>query len=518
MRERSSGSLERACGGARCGLGALRIGRLSLAILALASAGCAPRERSVATADPIPVLAWAIDELGKSRPYADSPYPTITQFYWLTEGNLTNVDLAVQMTRRQPEGRRVMTDWDVYRRMYRHPADQLKTAAGEAFTAFWWEHGVEDAVRAYDRFFREFKARGGHLDFYVIDTEHGAGAEVNKPDRWEAVARDPRFPALLKAVGAASHAEIDGSGRVRPFGYWRYSDYLASRSYARLYDTIGNHFPKVRFADYGCAYNRFADLVSWGRQTIPEGIPGRHGFHIGTHQSPSLYGVVTYLGTIEVDGRKFGLGPYRSLVYAQNVARACRLSSEVPLMPWIAWRGYVSDFEDRPAAQRPPVGSFGDTDLYQESVLHTALLSPDALLMWSALRWRKDQDPAKYCRAEHLQLVDRLVAQVNTLIGFSDRRTRVDRMIPWHAPYVLSGATANGRSVWRLTPDPKLAPQSPASLAIRTHPLTFVIGDRRLAMPGGKILALEPEPAPAGCWIVGPPDLSPGEIENPPVP
>ncbi|MBU4460150.1 MAG: hypothetical protein KJ579_06250 [Verrucomicrobia bacterium] len=495
-------------------------GLLTPAIVALAAAGCAPRERPVATVDPIPVLAWAVDELGKSRPYADSPHPSITQFYWLTEGNLTNVDLAVQMTRRQPEGRRVMTDWDVYRRMYRHPADQLKTTAGEAFTAFWWEHGVEDAVRVYGRFFREFKARGGHLDYFVIDTEHGAGAEVNKPERWEAVARDPRFAGILRAVGAASHKEIDGTGRVRPFGYWRYSDYLASRSYARLYDTISNHFPKVRFADYGRAYNRFTDLVSWGRQTIPEGIPGRHGFHIGTHQSPSLYGVVTYLGTMEVEGRKFGLGPYRSLVYAQNVARACRLSSEVPLMPWIAWRGYVSDFEDRPADKRPPVGSFGDTDYFQESVLHTCLLDPDALLMWSAFRWRKDQDPAKYCRAEHLQLVDRLVAQANTLIGYSDRRTRVDRMIPWHAPYVLSGATANGRSVWRLTPDPKLAAQTPASLAVRTSPLTFAIGDRRLVMPGGKILALEPgpSPAPAGCWIVGPPDLTPSEIENPPVP
>ncbi len=139
MRERGFDPLDRVRVAAESAAMTLFAGLLTPVIVALAAAGCAPRERPVATVDPIPVLAWAVDELGKSRPYADSPYPTITQFYWLTEGNLTNVDLAVQMTRRQPEGRRVMTDWDVCRRMYRHPADQLKTTAGEAFTAFWWD-------------------------------------------------------------------------------------------------------------------------------------------------------------------------------------------------------------------------------------------------------------------------------------------------------------------------------------------------------------------------------------------
>ena len=78
---------------------------------------------------------------------------------------------------------------------------------------------------------------------------------------------------------------------------------------------------------------------------------------------------------------------------------------------------------------------------------HAVLLDPDFLLLWSACRWRQDQKAEDWCQAEHLKLMDQMVDQINGLIGFSDRKTLVDRLAPWHGPFLLTGAVANGAAL-----------------------------------------------------------------------
>jgi len=456
---------------------------------------------------PISVLAWNIDELSKANPYGDSPYPNITQFFWLYDGARTNIALAKQMTDRQPEGRRAMFSWDLHRRMFTHPDDQLTTESGEKFTAYWWDHGVQDALTEFDTFFREFHAQGGKLDYFILDSEHDIGAEVNSPARWKAVAKDPRFKRILLDLNRTSYSEFDGPNKPGAHGYWRYCNYRSWQYFGRIYNVIRKYYPNVKFSDY-CAYNSLTDLVAWGPFRFDEKAVGQYGLHAGTHQSPSLYGVITYLGDVAVEGKKFGLGPFRSLMLAANQGRASKFSSPVPLAPWIAWRGYRTDYEDKPEGS-PPRSSFGNTDYYQELVFHTAMLDPDFFLLWSAFRWREDQKAEDWCQAEHLQLVDRMMDQINGLVGFSDRKTLVDRLAPWHGPFLLSGSIGNGQSVWRLTPDPDQSKVALAEILVCEDPLTFRLGTQTLVLPGAKLI-LEKEPlSEVGYWIVGPIDLQP---------
>jgi|GEM_PF-3571529 len=85
-----------------------------------------------AAPQPIPLSAWSLAELSRDRPWMPSPYPHITGFYWLTTGTVKDPAAAKQFTDRQPPGRRVVFDWDVYRIAYQHPDDRLTTATGEA--------------------------------------------------------------------------------------------------------------------------------------------------------------------------------------------------------------------------------------------------------------------------------------------------------------------------------------------------------------------------------------------------
>ena len=201
------------------------------------------------------------------------------------------------MTDRQPEGRRVLFDWDVHRRMYGHPEDKLTTEKGETFTAFWWDHGVADAVKAFDEFFIAYQAQGGKLDYFVIDSEHSVGSDVNTPERWQAAAKDPRFAAVLKDMGCASYTEFDKSDTPHAHAYWRYSTFLAWQHNQKIYDVVRKYYPQVIFSDYGACYNRLTDLVAWGHWRFDDLVLGQYGGHVGTHQAPcSMMSSPTWAG------------------------------------------------------------------------------------------------------------------------------------------------------------------------------------------------------------------------------
>ncbi|MEI6502777.1 MAG: hypothetical protein WCP21_17345, partial [Armatimonadota bacterium] len=182
---------------------------------------------------------------------------------------------------------------------------------------------------------------------------------------------------------------------------------------------------------------------------------------------------------------------------------------KIPLMPWVSWRGYVSDWEAEPRDKRPPYSSIGNTDYFQEVFFHAALCSPDAILTWDPFRWQEKQDPTTLAQDKDLALLNDLDQQANELVGFSDRKTLVTAMIPAHQPFILTGCVANGRSVWRLTPDPEQGPVALDKIRTSGNPLTFRLSNQTLTMPGAKVFTPEKQLSAVGYWIIGPAGLRP---------
>jgi hypothetical protein len=108
-----------------------------------------------------------------------------------------------------------------------------------------------------------------------------------------------------------------------------------------------------------------------------------------------------------------------------------------------------------------------------------------------------------------MRLLDDLIDQSNDLVGHDDRATLVDTPTPAHQPFILTGCRANGRTVWRLTPDPDQSPIALEEIKVRDDPLTFRLGGTTLTLPGAEVYTTEPTLSAVGYWIIGPADLKP---------
>lgn len=461
---------------------------------------------SAAAPKPFFALAWGLDELKKDKPLIVSPYRNITMFYYLEESNRTNIALAKQKLDEQPEGRRTVFDWNVNRRMYNHPDDKLTAANGDKFTAYWWESGIRDAEKAYDEFFGAYKAAGGKLDFFISDLEHVPGADIKKPEHWDAAANDARLSGILGAVNASDLAALRKERSLEWFRMIRYGNYMMAERLNRLFAVAKKHFPNVQCSDYSGYYDNFNLPYAWAPAPALGDFTGSNGLHVGTHQSRSLYGVITWLSTKEFQGQLFGLSAFRAFTFAMNEMRSMTLSSDVPTMPWIAWRGYTHDF--RRLQKPPPVACIGATDLYQESVYHAALCNPGNFLLWSAFRWMTNQDPADWTSQSDLKLINDMLDEVNALVGYADRRTLVRELAGWYDPFILTGMTANGKSVWRFTPDIELDQDAATAITSR-EPLTFSVKGTTVAIPGGKVFEPKEKLSKAGVWVIAPADADP---------
>jgi hypothetical protein len=511
----------------------------------LLAAGCATGggDASEPAAKPRPffAVAWQFREMNSSLPWSPSDYPFLTHMYWLTQNDLddgrsgrnpeANLRAAAlrlkEATDQMPEGRRVAFDWDNNRLLYTHPEDRIEVPGGEPFV-LWWDHGAKQVADRMDRFFGIYKDLGGKLDLFILDFEHGVGGcgvgggqeaiSLAVPERVGAVAKTERFQNVMKELAVTDPAYFHAREHY-PNARWLAWARETTRDYLRqaYYEPIRKHFPNVKMSNYGDFCDDFLTAA-------PNGVPpdageearGRHGGYVGTHQATDgLYG---HMGGIAESWAKPMEGgipertPFNAMQLHANLMRTTVLSDPAPVTPWIAWRRYVWD----PAM--PGNTPVGNTDYYQELLYHIALCNPDYFIFWSAFRWKPDMKAEDHCMKPDLQFVNDLLAEINEVMGYADRKTLVDRMVPWYRGYYLSGLRAKGRNLWRLTPDLSVV-KSIESCRVSDDPPTFEIAGRRIVFPKGRIVRLERPMSANGFWIETPEGIRPVETElTPPAP
>lgn len=107
---------------------------------------------------------------------------------------------------------------------------------------------------------------------------------------------------------------------------------------------------------------------------------------------------------------------------------------------------------------------------------------------------------------------------MDEVAGFPDREYIIpDEMSDWNQRYVLSGMSAGGRNVWRITPDLTTDDISLESFKIKDNPPTFQIGKHVVEFPEGSFIYESTRKreygwlSEAGYWVISPADTKPNE-------
>lgn len=413
---------------------------------------------------------------------------------------------------------------------------------------FWWDAGIDEAIRRLDEFFKAYKAIDGpEIKGMFFDFE--AGCDYSNIS-WGSVGGDTQLTrdelvAVYDQVIADPRYETDIKQRLDEMGFEFYNgnDYNELRYYYinesahreafyigqafaskrkaeylnEIYEAVKKHYPDIIFSNYG-SYNRVdADVklevmnASW-YNAVPEKSE-RKAAEIGTHMSPTFYGqmsmtdrdvgVVAYTGYAH--GTTFKKTPFNAaLAVLQRMQRATAYHDDQMIMPWVM--PYTSDYS---AASPTPYSS---TEYYKELMLQLGLCNARAFLFFNnAVR-----TPELDVMGENALMSD-LMDELNYFIGYSGKKSLVETPVSGNTRYMLSGMKANGQNVWRIapdiyTPDGNGGHVTKESFLVDAENLVFRIGNQCIDFPeGSRIVEYENELSSVGYWVISPLGTRPTE-------
>ncbi len=461
----------------------------------------------------VPVVVGA-QQSGKTFAYSwrevAGGLDSIVPLHWLRWSDLSDMSSALRRAKAaadaMPPGHRALFSWDLHNSMAHHPQDVLRDATGSPavcrdpsgrgapYPGVWWERGRAEVRARFAEFFTRYAAIGGAVDVVVLDFEqvpttwflyqqaqrNACGIEAY----FAAIAGDPRFGRLAGRLGFAELERVIHWYRGDEYLKWNgvMHELFAEQVNAAVYEPVRSVFPTVKMSNYGFYYqdpsHHLPDLNGHHKHRYYAGV------HIGTHQSRELYGWLGNVSRLKLDGRvPYERNPYNAFRYALNKVRAMKLSSSVPIYPWISYKRFKDSL-------------LRDSDYYQELLLHIALTGIEDFLYWNPL----SVDPPA-SDADN-RLVDRTLKELDRLLGVQDRRTLVERLVGWGDDWVLTGMRVNGtRIVWRFTP--RLNPgQAAESVLISAEPAVFRVNGSSIAVEGGSVVE-RGGVSNSGFWIVG---------------
>ena len=214
--------------------------------------------------------------------------------------------------------------------------------------------------------------------------------------------------------------------------------------------------------------------------------PRSNYFTSASTKGPSYAKPVSYIGAYMEEK------PFNRFLFDMNVAGNTALSSRNGRYTWV-----IAHHLYEPSANSPYTA---------ETNYHLGLLNPEMFLGY-ILEQDCKKDPDLYELA--LTVVDQTMQELDRVAGYADRKTiYIDPTLNHN--FVLTGMYANGRNIYRLTPDMAMGSLEDFKVAGASD-LTFRIGGETITFPGGKIIedSKIDEIGTFGFWIETAKDVTP---------
>lgn len=390
----------------------------------------------------------------------------------------------------------------------------------------WWDDETEETAALMDEFFKAYYNIGGNLDFIYSDFENYVSmwqftADANDSGDYSAIdqiANDERYHEFKSVLLSHGYCEEDDTDETQYNGKKTVGElhsivnFTTSANYhifnvaaanmaaeyhnCAIYEPAKKYFKNVKYSDYG-----FSDLKQYlgNSDAMHRAYLGGNTYKAGSHSAPVLYSKNTrgYWWIDTYDIMKNGAEAEQNTLPATDFGE---------LMGTVA-KLRVSALSTEGGNVTPYVHISGDDFLqsgyFDETILHTGLHNPDPILFFGA----KVDDISDNQAEERLGRLSNLLEELNGFAADYDKESLNNHQLDFNADYCLSGMYANGKNIWRITPDTEKVSREDFLVSADESQAVFKAGNVTVTFPKGEIK--ENKYSSIGYWVVTSEDVKP---------
>ena len=249
-----------------------------------------------------------------------------------------------------------------------------------------------------------------------------------------------------------------------------------------VYEPAVQYYPDIIVHDYHShnSYAWFKEINGSGEYTYLGGnsfyagnasSTGTYSCELGTHfiADGGAYDYkkpISYVGAVyEADGFN------QTLLNINNFKNYLAATPNGNITVWVAEYDY-------------PYGIHTvNTGYWTETLLHIGMLDPNPFMVYMYIpdfENRQDYD-------DRMVVISQVLAELTRVAGYSDRKV-IQLPTNWNTGFILSGMYANGRNIWRLTPDTTDG-LTLEDFKVEGDDPTFRYKGQTITFPGGKMIA-----------------------------
>jgi len=404
------------------------------------------------------------------------------------------------------------------------PAKILKL---KPVNVIYLDYGVDQMKALMEVILKKYKEIGGQLDGLVVDTEYTAMGNwyiysnnvKEDPMVYKKIVEDPRYATevrpLLEERGFLFYDNVtdytpeiysisrdSGSKYDQSRNIWdtvmriRLNRYVDEWCYAPLKE----NFPEASLSDY-----QSTDSLAWlklvavtddgqtlgGGNSIKAGTASCYSFYYSRPSTDFFKNMQKYAS---YNDALYAATAFNTFLYDTNFAKHMYLSNDNrQIAPWIT--SYV--YNDEKA------GTLANTPYYSELIFHLGMLDPEPFLSYTYTPEYSGEEWDMTCVIQN-----ELMAELTRVAGFSDRKP-IEMSQYWNSDFVVSGMYANGRNIWRISPNTDVI--SVEDFKVAGADPTFSVSGQTITFPGGKIIedAAITHVGTCGYWVETSKDVTP---------
>ena len=452
------------------------------------------------------------------------------------EGEIDKLSILIASTTRDPiKGAKVLKElFDSYPEgtRYINFSPTFKVFSTFAEDIIFMDKGVKYIKEWLDPFLAEYKRIGGKLDGISIDLEYREGYSFyltskmkSNPTLMNDIVENPMYKERLRPLLVERgfnfypnpseftpeiYTANEKVGDTKSQSVWDTAVRIMLNQYITeaVFEPLMKYYPEAGMGDYQ-GRNSYTWLKTTGTSVSGNSIAA------GNTSNEYFYGSrpgVTYFvknGVLQLPqppGRYQAVledNVFTSFLYDANLFKGIQAAADNgKVSSWITFFGYNQSY----------ASSVCDTPYYTEQIIHQGLLDPQPFLGY--IIERDTGGPEQFIYA--MNVLNDIMGELTRLVGYSDRKA-IAVPTTWNSGFVLSGMYANGRNVWRITPD-ITGNVTKESFKVEGEDPTFSINGQTVTFPGGKIVedGNVREVGTCGYWVETAADVYPiiTSVEN----